>query len=263
MADRMKYSRKIFALLLGLVLLCLCFTAAAESSWKEKNGETGFTAALEDEAGLLKADELEPVKEQLRRITAWCNAGFLTSSSGTTGYMEKARLWGNSELGGEYTVFIIDIVKRRIAIYSTDGIYRTIDTGKANTVTDNVYHLAGREEYGACAEKALSQMADLLEGQAIAAPMQLVSNILLALAVAIVLAFLIVSSRKLTEQEISLPTVVSTTVAGLGTVVLSNKLTRKIRHSSSGGGGGGGHGGGGGGGGGHSGGGGGGGSHGF
>ena len=103
-------------------------------------------------------------------------------------------------------------------------------------------------------------MYKVLKGENVTGAMKYISNALLALLAAILLAYLFISARMEQEVKVSMPEVITTTAAGAGAVIAAKTLTKKVRHSSSSGGGGGGFGGGGGGGGGFSGGGG---SHGF
>ena len=158
-------------------------------------------------------------------------------------------------------MFIIDMSTRQLAVYSSEEIYQVITQSKSYTITDNVYSYASRKQYATCAKTAFNQMYRVLKGENVSGPMRIVSNILLALLAAILLAYLIISARMEQEVKVTLPKIATATV-GAGAVIASKTLTRKIRHTSSSGGG---HGGGGfhGGGGGFHGGGGGGGSHGF
>ena len=87
--------------------------------------------------------------------------------------------------------------------------------------------------------------------------MRYFSNALVAIVAAILIAYLLISTRMKQEEDVSLPDIIKVTAIGAGTATVARILTRTVRHErSSGGGGGGGFSGGGGGGGG-------GGSHGF
>lgn len=255
--------KKYLSLLLVLVLL-IPGLAAAEA-FRMPNETTGYYALVDDSAELLDRAEYDGVLETMMNITEYCNAGLYTYSGGSTEYViNKAKAWGETNLkgtDGRYTMFIIDMSTRQLAVYSSEEIYQVITQSKAYTITDNVYSYASRKQYATCAKTAFNQMYRVLKGENVSGSMRIVSNILLALLAAILLAYLIISARMEQEVKVTLPKIATATI-GAGAVIASKTLTRKVRHTSSSGGG---HGGGfhGGGGGGFHGGGGGGGSHGF
>ena len=111
---------------------------------------------------------------------------------------------------------------------------------------DNVYTYASDKEYARCAMTAFNQMHRTLKGETVTGPMRYISNALLALLGAILLAYLLISARMEQEVKVSMPDVVTATV-GVGAFIAGKKLIRKVKHESSSGHGGGGFGGGGGG----------------
>ncbi len=253
--------RKIGLVIAALVLAlaaCLPGMGLAESrEWT--NGETGYRAVIADDAGLLDSAEYDGVMEELKNITEYCNAGFYTCEGDSTYVTTKAMNWGESTFRSQmYTMFIIDMGTRRLAVYSGEEMYGKISTGTANTITDNVYELASDRKYGECARTALYQVYQVIKGNSIPQTMKYLSNALLAVLAAILLAYMLISARMEQEVKVSVPVIVTATV-GAGAAIVAKHLTRTVKHQSSSGGHGG-HGGGGfGGGGGH----GGGGSHGF
>lgn len=252
--------KKFLPFLLILALL-LSGTATAETA-RYTNEETGYTAVIDDSASLLDTAEYDGVMESMKAITQYCDVGFYTYNGGSREYvMTKAETWGKSTFSGDFTMFIIDMSTRQLAVGSTDNIRKTITQAKSYTITDNVYSYASRKEYARCAETAFNQMYRILKGEKVTGSMRYISNALLAVLAAILLAYLIISARMEQEVKVTMPKIATATV-GAGAVIASKVLTRKVRHTSSSGGG---HGGGFGGGGGFSGGGGGfgGGSHGF
>ena len=255
-------NRLIRMLALLLCAVCLIPGCVRAEDWRQVNAETGFSAVIEDPAGLLSSGEIAEVGAAMLPVTAYANTAFLTGGLGgdSATVLTKARRWGDSCFGASvpYTVFMIDMSTRRLGIYSSLSVYSLLNTARANTITDNVYRYATFGEYAACAKEAFAEMAAVMAGEKIAEPMKLTSNILLALICAILISYLVISARMKKEQEIILPDVVKAAAAGIGTVVTAHTLKRVVHHESSSGGGhgGGGHGGGGGGGGG-------GGSHGF
>ena len=219
------------------------------------NEATGFDALIADSANLLSDKEKDALLEEISPITEWGNAAFYTSdiNCGTSTSEVAAdmyeQLFGREVSG---TIFFLDMHNREIYIYSDGKVYDTVTDNYAQTITDNVYKLAGSGDYFACAAKAFGQIRTLLEGGKIAQPMKHVSNYLLALILALIFCYLYMKKSPKTESEKAQP---KPTPVFKGTIddinVNKGRLTSVVMSSSSGGGsrggGGGGHSGGGGG----------------
>ena len=235
--------KKILAFLMILVLL-IPGLAAAEQKTKT-NEETGFYAVIDDSGSLLDAAEYDRLFAAMMPITETCNVGLYTCSDGSKGYVgDKAKAWANSVFPGTCTLFIIDMSTRQLMVWSSTDVEKTLTQAKAYIITGNVYTYATRGDYAGCAETAFNQMNRTLKGGKLPGNMGLISNILLAVLAAILLAYLFISARMEQEVKVSLPQI-ATATAGAGAVIAAKKLTRKVKHSSSSGGGGGFHGGGG------------------
>ena len=249
----------MLAFLLALALLLPGLAAAGVQ--ERQNEETGRRAVIDDSGNLLDAAEYDSLFASMMPITDYCHAGLYTYDGESMEYViSKAKSWAEKTFGTSCTLFIIDMATRQLAVWSTTDVMKTLTQAKAYTITDNVYSYASRGSYAACAESAFHQMYKVLKGENVTGAMKYISNALLALLAAILLAYLFISARMEQEVKVSMPEVITTTAAGAGAVIAAKTLTKKVHHSSSSGGGGGGFGGGGGGGGGFSGGGG---SHGF
>ena len=236
--------------------------------------DTGFTAYLEDGCDLLSEAEEQSLLLNMRQIAPFCNAAFVTGyGSGQTidaALDEYDRIFGLKP----GVIFMIDMRYRNLWIYSEGSVYRTITTGYANTITDNVYRYASRGEYYDCGYHAMEQIYTVLAGGKIAQPMKHISNLLLALIMGLLINYALVLFTTRPQRELDyrmIPGKAIYTAAAAGAAAshipaireASRHLlsTRRVSRSEGGHGGGGGGGGGGfGGGGGHSGGGGG---HGF
>ena len=217
-----------------LMFLLLCGLAGAET---RTNEETEYIAVIEDRAGLLDEAEYESVFSTMMPITDICNAGFYTYSGESKEYvMNKAKAWANSVFPGRCTLFIIDMATRQLAVWSSTDIEKTLTQAKGYTITDNVFSYASRGDYARCAETAFNQMYRVLKGEKVTGPMRYISNALLALLAAILLAYLFISARMEQEIKVSLPEIATATV-GAGAVIAAKRLTRKVRHTSSSGGG--------------------------
>ena len=217
--------KRVLIFLLALALLIPGLAAAAETS--RKNEETGYRAVIEDGAGLLDAAEYDAVFATMMPITDHCHVGFYTYQGTSREYvMDKAKTWANDTFPGTCTLFIIDMATRQLAVWSSSDVRNTLTTDKAYTITDNVYSYA---------ETAFNQMAWVLRGDKVSGPMRYISNALLALLAALLLAYLFISARMEQEVKVSMPDIVTAT-AGAGAVIAAKTLTRKIKHSSSSGG---------------------------
>ena len=246
--------RKALCLILAAILTAVIpFAGAAGEDIREKNEETGYELVIHDEAGLLDAAETADVLEAMREILSYANAGFMTypaNGGSSRNSATKAQEWGDSVFGSgsRYTVFIIDLRNRHLDIYASRPLAGVLTAAEENSIADNIYKYASRGQYGECAREAFGQIGRVLRGEKIATPMKYISNALLALIVAMLAAYLLISGWIRKEQAVSMPAVVKGAAAGAATVVLAKKLKKVVHHESSGfhGGGGGGFSGGGG-----------------
>ena len=245
--------RKLILLTLALLLALLPLTCAAGEQVRETNTETGYTLVIEDNGGLIDSADIAGVKESMLPILEYANVGFLTYSNtgNSSNSATKAQKWGDSTFGSRtrFTVFIIDMNTRHLDIYASRPLSGILTAAQENTITDNVYRLASKGNYAGCAKQAFEQIEKVLKGEKIATPMKYISNILLAVIMAILAAYLLISGWARKEQAVSMPTVVKAAGAGAATVVVANRLKKVVHHESHSGGGHGGGGGGGGGGG--------------
>ena len=227
-------------------------TQAGSSGIQYTNPDTGYSVYLSDDEDLLTDGEERLLVRDMTPITEYGNVGFVSGDSGS----QTARWYAESRYQSVFgtdsgTMLVIDMDEREIRIHSDGKVYRTITNAKANTITDNIYRYATREEYYLCAEHAFEEILSVLKGQRIAQPMKYLSNALLALILSVLLNF---SWLKARAKKLKPKRAVVLAVSGMAAVAAACKAERFIRqtkvyHSSSSGGGGGGRGGGGGGGG--------------
>ena len=189
--DKWISNMKKFLLLLLLLLLTAPVLQARAKSLADSSPSTSWKVVVDDSADLLTEEEEALIAKEMKPITAYGNAAFIScrapSGTGTSAYAKEvySRLFGRDS----GTLFMIDMANRKIWIHSNGAIYRTITKSRANTITDNVYRLASRGDYYGCASSAFSQIYTLLEGGRIAQPMKYASNALLALAVSLLINF--------------------------------------------------------------------------
>ena len=214
-----------------------------------KNGRLYYNRdgiIIEDNAKLLRRDEMETIIESMRAIREHGGVAFVTSdkvTSSTNRYAEeKYREFFGAESG---VIFVIDMKNREIYIFSDGEMYKSITETRAYDITDNVYQYATNEEYGICAIKAFEQMKTVLDNEFLFVPMRLITGILLGMNIALIMGITIVCKQrqqKFTLTDISLNTEHFDTK---NKVVLTNVYKTSNSSGSSSGGGGGGSGGGG------------------
>lgn len=193
------FIKALFAIILVCagVLLAEMTVSCAELSDGQPvytNPDTGYCVVMEDEADLLTGRERDELAAVMQDITAYGNAVFKTIEENGSSTESFAKNYYKSRFGAESgTVFLIDMDNRNIWIFSDGAIYKTVTTAYANTVTDNVYRYASRGDYYTCAAEAFGQIYALLEGNRIAQPMKYISNALLAVILALLINFGLVS----------------------------------------------------------------------
>lgn len=166
------------------------FSTSGAVTWD--NPDTGYRVLLEDDAGLLSDEEETQLAEQMQEITPYGNAAFKSISYNMSSASSYAHDFYHDSFGGASgTLFLIDMDNREIYIFSDGAVYRTITSSYANTITDNVYRYASREDYYTCASRAFGQIQSLLAGQEIAQPMKYISNTLLALILAALINYFV------------------------------------------------------------------------
>ena len=241
--------RKLFKVLLLISVVCLCTFTEISSL----NADVEYQIIIDDEEDLLTDAEESMLRVNMMPITNYGNVAFVSVKqySDTGSYAKKLyRSLFGTDSG---FLFLIDMGQRNIWIYSDGAIYRVINKAYANTITDNIYRYASRKEYYQCAAKAYEQAEILLRGGRIAQPMKYISNALIALVVALLINFLILTLQR--EKDINPSSMVPAMTTAVGISILAKHKTkstshRHVEYESSGGGGGGGYSGGGGGGGG-------------
>lgn len=161
---------------------------------KQQNPETGYEVFLFDDANLLNADEEAKLLEEMYKTTTYGGAAFVSVSETTPHYGTSTkeyaeqfylRYFGNNS----GILFMIDMSTRELWISANGDIYKTVTDSYSNTIADNVYTYASDGNYYECARRVFYQANMLLEGRKISQPMKHVSNLLLAMVLAVVGVF--------------------------------------------------------------------------
>lgn len=202
-----KMRRSCLPALILLMLLLVPLRVAAETTPVYKNAESGYEVYLLDEEDLLDDAEEAALTERMKGVTSFGHAAFVSAKSLESRKVGESKNEYEFNIDpGEYaeqryrelfdredgTLFLIDMRSRTIQIFSDGRIYRIITSGKALSITDNVYSHASRGDYFTCADEAFSQIITLLEGGRISEPMKYLSNAFLALILAAIINYFIV-----------------------------------------------------------------------
>ena len=250
-----------------LGLLCLVVLLAALPGFAAAEGESGFRVVIEDGADLLTEAEEAELHTVMERVLPYGNAAFVSVSENAT-TTERLAESKFLEFFGDVSgaLLIIDMDNRYIQLIADGAVYKVVTKTRCNEITDNIYTYASKGDYFSCASKAFRQVSGLLEGQRIAAPFRYVTNAFLAVCLALLGNFALMSlqRRKKVAPENALNVKVAVNaassavkagaVAAVALTLLNQRRTKHVESSGGGrsGGGGGFSGGGGGGGGGFS-----------
>lgn len=186
---RKRITTWIFGIAILIMSSSVCLADSAQGE-VYTNSETGYKVVIEDDANLLTDEECTRLAAVMEEITEYGNAAFKTIDQNDYATANYASSYYHDTFGTvSGTLFLIDMDNRNLWIFSDGAIYKTITTSYAETVTDNIYTYASREQYYICAEKAFEQITSLLRGQKIAQPMKYISNFLLAASLALFFNF--------------------------------------------------------------------------
>ncbi|MDE6388299.1 MAG: TPM domain-containing protein [Lachnospiraceae bacterium] len=158
------------------------------------NAETSYRVLIEDDAQLLDDEEEQALTALMQEITAYGNVAFKTIDDNNYHTEFYARQYYQKQFGTDSgTLFLIDMDNRNIWIHSDGDVYTVITKSYADTITDNVYRYASGGDYYDCAAQTYDQILTLLKGNKIAQPMKYISNGLLAVILALLLNYGLVS----------------------------------------------------------------------
>lgn len=212
-----------------------------------------------DNADLLTPEAESLLWDDMKPVLEYGGVAFVTNEASYGGMASDYanRLCYDFFSGESGVVFLIDMYNRRIEIFSTGDIYKTLGTMWANSITDNIYTYATEGEYYTCAKQCFSQILTVLQGGRLSVPMRYVSSILLSVGLVLIFLYWLLytkTSSSLLGKNIK--SIVNRNDCTSENLILIDKIMTsesRVRHSSSSsgggrsGGGGGGHSGGGGG----------------
>ena len=183
-----------------LILLSPCLSALAansRSTTRYTNPETGNRVDIIDEEHLLTKEEKEQLADEMKDITQYGSIAFwsVRKETGNDVNLAKQRrqeLYGNKSSG----IFVINMATRKVTFQSAGKINTIITASYARSLTDNVSEYASNGDYYTCAEQAMDQVYELLQGNRIAQPMKYISAIVIGLMIAFILTVGIVFGKK-------------------------------------------------------------------
>lgn len=244
-----KNSLRLTALLLA-AMMAMLFVPAAVMADEYEGLDGRYKIIIEDGADLLSPEEEANLAAQMKDVTAYGGAAYVTTLSNSNTPQAYAESVFRQKFGkGSGVVFLVDMANRYLYIFSDGAIYSSITRAKANTITDNVYRYASRGDYYGCAMEAFSEMNELLAGRKIAEPMKNICNAILALLIAMLIFFIIIKRASSARSASMREMVEGLSNAKVNAAPANVKLLAETRRyspvkSSSGGGGSGGGGGG-------------------
>ncbi len=230
-------------------LLCLVALLAVLplSALAEEAGESPYRVVIEDQADLLTEAEEGTLREVMEKVLPYGNAAFVSVSEN---YTTAERLAESKfmEFFGDVSgaLLLIDMDNRYIQLIADGAVYKTVNRTRCNEITDNIYTYASKGDYLSCASKAFEQVTRLLEGQRVAAPFRYVTNAFLAICLALLGNFALVSlqRRKKVNPENALNVKVAVNATGaavkagaVAAVALTMLDQRRTKHVESSGGG--------------------------
>ncbi len=194
----------VFLLILFIPTKANAYSDIFKPSYSIQNAETGYSASVYDGASLFSEDEIQIILEKMYPITEYGDAGLYTTDENTvTGgenfYNDVQYNWFGNDSS---TVMFIDMEDRYLWLHNYGYIEEMIDKKMAESIMDNVYSKASKEDYCGCVITAFEQTYKVADGQRIARPMKVICNILLSLLISLTVLFLIIkNSTKLARTD--------------------------------------------------------------
>ena len=240
--------RNVMRLIAAFMLALLLLPAPSAQAMTRLSGlGEGYEIIIDDRIDLLSDDEEARLAEVMRPISRYGTVVFYTvrESFGMEETRAREYLSANVSPNTRFssTMFMINMGSRQLTIHSRGALLDTIGTSNAYSITNNVASKATSARYYDCAEAAFQQIYSVLQGNHVPSPMRWICSVLLALALALMLAWRIAHGRRpepLTPPQMSAMAVSAAIAAGIaGEKLVGQKKTRRSSDSGSGCGGGG------------------------
>lgn len=204
----MRNYRICFMMFLTVIIFGFFTDNRAFAAEVVNNESTGYVAIIDDDANLLTDEQEQKLTKTLEEITKYGNVAFYSSYDNYNSVEYLAESYYIEHFGRESgVVFVIDMNNRELYFFTDGDIGDYLTVSYCNIIADNIYRYATDGEYYKCASQGYQQILTLLEGKSIAKPMQHISNAIIAVCLAMIVAFLIAmattrSQKATVEQEI-------------------------------------------------------------
>ena len=233
--------------LISLLCLVVLLTVLPLSAFADETGESVYRVVIDDEADLLTEAEEALLRSAMEKVLPYGNAAFVSvdvNSSSTEKLAEDKFMEFFGDTSG--ALLIIDMDNRYIQLIADKDVYKVVTKTRCNEIVDNTYTYASKGQYALCATKVFEQVTKLLEGEHVAAPFRYVTNAFLAVCIALLGNFALMSlqRRKKVSPENALNVKVAVNAVGsaakagaVAAVALTMLSQRKSKHVESSGGG--------------------------
>lgn len=190
----MQNKKRILSFCLMLILLCCFFTG--QECKVEAAGN--YEAFLIDEADLLSDHAEQDIRQRLQNCLDTGNTGVMIidelfkmrqTEADTIQYVQERyrEMYGNQS----GTVFVIDMASRYIEVVNFEDRVDEISAYQSAAIADNVYRYAEEGDYYTCTYKAIDMISSILQGGNIPQTMRVISNVILAMILALILNFFV------------------------------------------------------------------------
>ena len=157
--------KKIFLfVLLFIIVVPNAFAIDTDDvDYYQQNPDTGYAVVIDDEANLLKDEEIGKLSDEMFSLTKYGNIVFLTKDNSSLSSQKIAHDYYynlfNTDSG---TVILINMRERVVYIHSDGENYKSITDDKALSITNNIYRELKNKNYYVGAKKAFSQIQRIL-----------------------------------------------------------------------------------------------------
>ena len=117
------YRALIGCILTNLLLMIMLSSVALADSKVYQNSETGYVVRIVDDANLLSYEEEEKLVEDMKPVTKHGNAAFVSVYNYDSSTRTYAENHADGLIGSNGTLFLIDMGRREIYIYSQGAVW--------------------------------------------------------------------------------------------------------------------------------------------
>ena len=184
---------------------------------------------------LLSDREEEQLVSDMMPLTQYGTAVFWTTRSGFGGTESMARSYlsehVSSSKGFSCMIFLIDMGHRQLWIECRGELRDSFGIANSYTVTGDVATKATAQRYYDCASAAFREINTIVGGGRVASPMRILCSVLIALALALLIAYRMVRDRM--QPSLRTEDVVAAVSIDVAVGVAESKLIRETKKAIS------------------------------